>query len=102
MLYSPARFAVPANSTKATETRFHDLFRRIPMPLVLHRTGRVIDANPAAFRARSQELVSSMDEIVAAAQSKDAAKLFEVSGSLDQVCENCHMQFWYPQQKAAR
>ena len=32
----------------ATETRFHDLFRRIPNALVLHREGRVLDANPAA------------------------------------------------------
>lgn len=31
-----------------TETRFHDLFRRMPTPLVLHRGGRVLDANPAA------------------------------------------------------
>jgi PAS domain S-box-containing protein len=32
----------------ATETRYHELFSRIPSPLVLHRGGRVIDANPAA------------------------------------------------------
>jgi hypothetical protein len=59
-----------------------------------------IDSNPSAFRTRSQELAASMDEIVAAAKAKDATKLFEVSGSLDQVCENCHIQFWYPEQAA--
>ncbi|MDO8419170.1 MAG: PAS domain S-box protein [Rubrivivax sp.] len=32
----------------ATETRYQELFTRIPTPLVLHRSGRVIDANPAA------------------------------------------------------
>ena len=31
-----------------TESRYHDLFASIPSPLVLHRLGRVIDANPAA------------------------------------------------------
>ena len=31
-----------------TESRFQDLFASIPTPLVLHRSGRVIDANPAA------------------------------------------------------
>ncbi|MBT9489269.1 MAG: PAS domain S-box protein [Rubrivivax sp.] len=31
-----------------TESRYHDLFASIPSPLVLHRDGRVIDANPAA------------------------------------------------------
>lgn len=31
-----------------TESRYHDLFAAIPNPLVLHRDGRVVDANPAA------------------------------------------------------
>jgi cytochrome c556 len=50
----------------------------------------------------SQALAASMDQIGAAARVKDAAKLFEVSGALDQVCETCHMKFWYPEQKAAQ
>src|SRR5690242_15222359 len=58
-----------------------------------------IDANPKVFRAFAQALIVSMDQIVAAAQTKNAAKLFDVSGRLDQVCEDCHMQFWYPEQK---
>ncbi len=33
---------------QATETRYQELFACIPSPLVLHRRGRVIDANPAA------------------------------------------------------
>ncbi len=33
----------------ATETRYHDLFARIPTPLVLHRHGQIIEANPAAL-----------------------------------------------------
>ena len=33
---------------RATETRYQDLFSRIPTPLVLHRHGRVVDANDAA------------------------------------------------------
>lgn len=36
------------DALRATETRYHDLFRRIPLPLVLHRSGVVLDANPAA------------------------------------------------------
>jgi PAS domain S-box-containing protein len=31
-----------------TETRYRELFRRLPTPLVLHRRGRILDANPAA------------------------------------------------------
>ncbi len=32
----------------ATETRYQDLFAHVPSPLVLHRDGHVLDANPAA------------------------------------------------------
>ncbi|MFY9509563.1 MAG: PAS domain S-box protein, partial [Rubrivivax sp.] len=34
----------------ATETRYQELFARIPTPLVLHREGRVIDANASALQ----------------------------------------------------
>ena len=33
----------------ATESRYLELFTRIPTPLVLHMQGRVLDANPAAL-----------------------------------------------------
>jgi hypothetical protein len=58
-----------------------------------------LDKDPAEFRTRSQALATSMDQIVAAAKAKNAAKVFEVSGTLDQVCEDCHQKFWYPGQK---
>ena len=34
----------------STEIRYQELFARIPTPLVLHRRGRVFDANPAALQ----------------------------------------------------
>jgi len=58
-----------------------------------------IDKDPAEFRTRATALATSMDQIVAAAKAKSAAKVFEVSGVLDQVCEDCHQKFWYPGQK---
>jgi PAS domain S-box-containing protein len=33
----------------ATETRYRELFNRIPTALLLHRQGRILDANPAAL-----------------------------------------------------
>nr|WP_276598363.1 PAS domain S-box protein [Roseateles koreensis] len=44
----------------ATETRYRELFRRSPSPLVLHRWGRVIDANPAAMAMFGYTQRSSM------------------------------------------
>src|SRR3954469_24227468 len=58
-----------------------------------------LDKNPAEFRTRSQALATSMEQIATAAKAKDAAKVFEVAGVLDQVCEDCHQKFWYPGQK---
>ncbi len=35
-------------AVRASETRYRELFERSPTPLVLHRGGRVLEANPAA------------------------------------------------------
>jgi hypothetical protein len=59
-----------------------------------------IDANPQAFRAFAQVLAQSMEQISAAARTKDGAKLLDLSGQVDQICEQCHTQFWYPNQRA--
>jgi PAS domain S-box-containing protein len=38
------------HALSATQSRYRELFRRLPTPLILHRDGRVIEANPAAIR----------------------------------------------------
>jgi len=52
---------VRAEQTKQlSETRYRELFRRSPSPLLLHRWGRVIDANPAAMTMFGYTQRSSM------------------------------------------
>lgn len=58
-----------------------------------------IDANPKAFQAFAKALAVSMGEVESAAKAKNARKLFDSSGQLDGICEDCHMKFWYPDQK---
>ena len=60
---------------------------------------KAIDANPQVFKAFATQLGASMDELIAASKAKNAQKLFDVSGRLDQECEGCHMKFWYPDEK---
>lgn len=60
---------------------------------------RFVDAQPAVFRARAQALQKTGTTIVAAATRKDGKQLAELAGSLDEICEKCHVTFWYPQQK---
>jgi cytochrome c556 len=60
---------------------------------------QAIDANPAAFRAFLGQLQGSMNEVIAATQTRNAQKLTDVSERLVHECEACHVQFWYPEQK---
>jgi cytochrome c556 len=58
-----------------------------------------IDAAPTVFKAFAQQLTLSMDEVLTSTQKKDVAKLGDVSGRLDELCEQCHQRFWYPNEK---
>lgn len=42
--------AAVRDALAATENRYEELFTRCPSPLVVHRNGRVLDANPAALQ----------------------------------------------------
>ncbi len=61
-----------------------------------------IDANRPAFAAYARQLADAGDTVVKASAAKDAAPLFAVASELDQRCESCHVQFWYPQQTPPR
>lgn len=60
---------------------------------------RHLDAQPDLFRQRALELQKTGANVVAAAKTRDAKKLADLSDSLDGVCEGCHQTFWYPQKK---
>lgn len=57
-----------------------------------------IDADQKGFASHAQALAAVSDAIVQAARARDAAKLMDASGRLDEVCEACHVKFWYPKQ----
>jgi PAS domain S-box-containing protein len=68
------------DALKATETRLHDLFRRVPLPLVLHRGGAVMDANPAAvalfgYRDLHSMLGADMLRTYAEGEDRERAQL---------------------------
>jgi cytochrome c556 len=59
-----------------------------------------IDKNPQGLRDHAANLAATMRDLVAAANAKDAAKAGPIIDSLDGVCEGCHLEYWYPDQKA--
>jgi cytochrome c556 len=59
-----------------------------------------IDNNPHGLRDHAANLAATMGDLVKAAQAHDAAKAGPIIDSLDGVCEGCHLDYWYPDQKA--
>lgn len=58
----------------ATETRYQELFSHIPTPLILHRGGRVLDANAAALGLFGHSELQSLlgNDLLAAFESGDS------------------------------
>jgi hypothetical protein len=59
----------------------------------------LVNKDRAAWIGRAKTLHDISMELLRAADEKDAKKLFEVGDRLDTACENCHVQYWYPNEK---
>jgi hypothetical protein len=59
----------------------------------------LIDKDRVAFYGRAKALHEAGMTAVAAADAKDAQKLFEVGEQIERACENCHVNYWYPNEK---
>jgi hypothetical protein len=59
----------------------------------------LIDKDRIAFASRALALHEAALGALAAIDAKDAAKLSEVGGVIDEACEQCHTTYWYPDQK---
>jgi len=35
-------------------------------------------------------------DVIAAIDAKDGNKVFELGEKIEEACENCHKQYWYP------
>jgi hypothetical protein len=58
-----------------------------------------IAANRGAFNQYAVALRQSAQSLLTAIDAQDAKALLDAGGTLDEVCESCHMTFWYPNQK---
>jgi hypothetical protein len=60
---------------------------------------KLITTNRPAFIKNAQELHEAVTQAIIAIDAKDVAALEATGGAIDQVCEKCHAQFWYPGDK---
>jgi cytochrome c556 len=59
-----------------------------------------IDKDPQGLRDHANSLAADMADLAKAANQHDARTAGPIINQLDSVCESCHLEFWYPSQKA--
>ena len=60
-----------------------------------------IDSDTVLWTAKIQALRNVGLAVLDVVKNKDVDALWEASGNLDQACESCHLEYWYPSAKAA-
>ncbi len=59
-----------------------------------------LEADPVLWNAKIEALRNVGLEVLEIVKKKDADELWEAGDNLDQACESCHIQYWYPGDKA--
>ena len=60
-----------------------------------------VDEDPVLWEAKIEALRNAALEVFEIANKKDAKALFEASADVDMACEACHLEYWYPGDRAA-
>jgi len=58
-----------------------------------------MDKNPDTLRDLANALARHTGDIAKFARAHDAASIGPLIDQLDGVCEDCHLEYWYPDQK---
>jgi hypothetical protein len=67
--------------------------------LTAEESEREIAANRQAFVSFAHALRDVGQSMLAAADSRNTQRILDAGDAMDQVCEGCHLKFWYPGQK---
>ena len=60
----------------------------------------LINKDRAAWYQRAGKLHDIASKALTVIDSRDAKGLFDVGAEIDTACENCHRQYWYPNEPA--
>jgi len=61
-----------------------------------------LETDPVLWNAKIEALRNVALETLEAVKKKDVDALFEAGSDLDEACETCHLEYWYPGDKALR
>jgi cytochrome c556 len=63
---------------------------------------KLIDRDRPSFFRRARKLQDAAAMALKAVDAKDKDALFRAIESIDKACENCHLHYWYPNDKRAQ
>jgi cytochrome c556 len=59
----------------------------------------LINKDRASWEMRAKKLHEAGLAVLQAVDAKDSQKVFEIGEQIEQACENCHRQYWYPNEQ---
>jgi hypothetical protein len=59
-----------------------------------------LERDPVLWNAKIEALRNVGLEVIEIVNRKKADELWDAGGNLDQACEGCHLEYWYPGDKA--
>jgi hypothetical protein len=59
----------------------------------------LVAKSPAAFAAKARGLIDATALALKAIDAKNVEGLSDAGGAIDEACENCHLTYWYPNEK---
>ena len=63
---------------------------------------KLVDADRPSFIRRARRLQDAAALAMKAVDAKNKDALFHAIDDIDKACENCHLHYWYPNDKRAR
>jgi cytochrome c556 len=63
---------------------------------------KLVDGDRPSFIRRARRLQDEAALALKAADAKDKDALFKAIDGIDKACENCHLHYWYPNDKRAQ
>ncbi|HEV3140158.1 MAG TPA: hypothetical protein VGY57_06565 [Vicinamibacterales bacterium] len=59
-----------------------------------------LEHDPVLWNAKIEALRNVGLQVMEIVKKKDVNELWDAAENLDEACENCHLEYWYPGQKA--
>jgi len=92
LLKVPRPFAPPGDENNSTGPE--------PEELSPAQIKAKLERDPVLWNAKIEALRNVGLEVMDIVRRRDATELWDACDNLDQACESCHLEFWYPGERA--